>query len=259
MKQINSTYSGDHKSMYIIPIGDVHLGNRYHDPSYLERTFKFIDQNRKRCRIILMGDLLEVATKHSVGRSVYDESYPTNRQHEIAFELFSKYADVIDLVIEGNHEERIIRDTSFEIVENFCHRIGRPDAYGKFSGVVNYQMGTGLTYSFYAFHGATGGTTEASVVNALLKMRERCMAHVYLMGHTHKLFKFDREVRMPAPGQAELATVKQTFVNTGASVADGGYAEQKGFPVNRIGYGAIQIFADERKQVFHYIDDLVSN
>lgn len=257
MKQFSSSYNGEHKSIFIVPIGDIHFGNRYFDPQYLERTLKFVDQNRKRCRIILMGDLLELATKTSVGRSVYDESYPTQKQFEKAVETFKPYADLIDLVIEGNHEERIIRDTSFEIIQEFCHRIGRFDAYGKFSGVVNYRMGTGLTYSFYAFHGATGGTTESSVVNALLKMRERSIAHVYLMGHTHKLFKFDREVKIPMPGKGELGTIKQMFVNTGASVGDGGYAEQKGFPVNRIGYGAVQIFSDQRKQVFHYIDDLI--
>lgn len=257
MKQFLSGYKGDHKSMYVVPIGDVHLGNRYFVEKYLDDVLEFVQKNRRRTRIILMGDLMEVATKTSVGRSVYDESYPTNRQHEIAIEKLAPFADLIDLVIEGNHEERIIRDTSFEIVENFCHRIGRPDAYGKFSGIVNYQLGSGMTYSVYAHHGATGGTTEASVVNALLKMRERTVAHIYLMGHTHKLFSFARQMYVPSPGADKPATIKQLFVNTGAAVGDGGYAEQKGFPMNRIGYGAIELFSDERKQVFHYIEDLI--
>ena len=257
MKQFHSRYDGDHKSIYIVFLGDIHYGNKYHDPRLVERVFEFIDRNRKRCRLVLMGDLMEVATKTSVGRSVYDESYPTQRQFEIAVEQFKPYADLIDLVIEGNHEERIIRDTSFEIIQEFCHRIGRYDAYGQFSGVVNYCLSSNLTYSLYAWHGATGGTRETSVVNALLGMRERCIAHIYAMGHTHKLLSFNREVRIPAPGQPELAVIQQMFVNTGTAVRDGGYGEQKGLPTNRIGFGAVQIFADERKQVFHYIDDLL--
>ncbi|MEC0276817.1 metallophosphoesterase [Peribacillus frigoritolerans] len=257
MQQVNSGYNGDHKSMFIVPIGDIHFGNRHFVQEKLDNALRFIEKNWRRTRIVLMGDMLELATKTSVGRSVYDEAYPTNAQHEKAVETFKPYKDLIDFVIEGNHEERIIRDTSFEIVENFCHRIGRPDVYGKFSGIVNYQMGTGLTYSAYAHHGATGGTTEAAVTNALLKMRERSIAHLYLMGHTHKLFSFSREMYIPNPGAESASKIKQMFVNTGSAVGDGGYAEQKGLPMNRIGYGAIELFADERKQVFHYIDDLV--
>lgn len=257
MKQVLSKYNGDHKSIYIVPIGDVHFGNKYYNPGYLERALKFFDKYRKRVRIILMGDLLELATKTSVGRSVYDENYPTQRQFEIAVETFGPYADLIDLVVEGNHEERIIRDTSFEITQEFCHRIGRFDAYGKFSGVVNYRLSSGLVYSFYAWHGATGGVTEASAINGLLSMRHRCVAHVYLMAHTHKLLKFEREIAVPVPDKEEMNVITQMFVNTGTAVQDGGYGEQRGLPLNRIGFGAIKIYADERRQVFHYIDDLI--
>lgn len=257
MKQFLSGYKGDQQSMYLIPIGDIHLGNKYYQQSYLDRALRFVDKHRRRSRIILMGDMMEVATKTSVGRSVYEESYPTQKQFETAVETFKPYADLIDLVIEGNHEERIIRDTSFEIVEEFCHRIDRYDAYGRFSGVVNYALGTGLNYSVYAWHGATGGTKESSVINGLLGMRERCIAHIYLMGHTHKLLSFNREVYVSQPEQKEMALIQQMFVNTGTAVGDGGYGEQKGFATNKIGYGAVQLFADQRKQVFHHIDDIV--
>lgn len=258
MRQVLSGYNGSHKSMFVVPIGDIHFGNKSFDPAYLERALKFVAANRNRARIILMGDLMEVATKTSVGRSVYDERYPTYQQFLKAVETFTPYADLIDYVIEGNHEERIIRDTSYEIMQEFCHRIGRPDTYGQFSGIVNYNLGTDLTYSVYAWHGATGGTRESSAVNALLSMRERAVAHIYLMGHTHKLLKFDREVYVPAPHDQDPVLLKQMFVNTGTAVGDGGYGEQKGFPMNGIGYGAIQLFADERKQIFYRIDDLIA-
>ncbi|WP_145052801.1 metallophosphoesterase family protein [Paenibacillus xylanexedens] len=258
MKQIQSAYAGDHKSMYILPIGDVHFGNRCHNPKYLDAALRFADKNRARTRIVLMGDLLELATKTSVGRGVYDEAYPTQRQFEIAVEKFKPYADLIDCIIEGNHEERIIRDTSFEIVEEFAHRIGAHDAYARFSGIVNYTLGSGRTYSTYAWHGATGGTTEASVMNAMLKMRETALSHIYLMGHTHKLLNFEREVMLPAPGQEAPIVMNQLFVNTGASLDHGGYGEQKGFPKSLPGYGVIQVYADEHRKTFHKIQDLIS-
>jgi hypothetical protein len=258
MKQFLSGYKGDHKSIYVVFLGDLHFGHKCFDKRYLDRALEFIKRNRNRCRIVLMGDLLECATKTSVGRSVYDETMPTQKQFERAVEVFKPFADLVDLVIEGNHEERIIRDTSFEIIQEFCHRIDRPDAYGQFSGIVNYNLGSSLTYSLYAWHGATGGTKESSAINGLLGMRERCIAHIYAMGHTHKLLSFNREVKIPQPHKNELSTISQMFINTGTAVGDGGYGEQKGFATNRIGFGTVQLFADERKQIFHYIDDLVS-
>lgn len=257
MKQLQSGYSGDHKSMFILPIGDVHFGNRCHNPKYLDQALQFADKNRARTRIILMGDLLELATKHSVGRGVYEETYPTQRQFEVAVERFKPYADLIDCIIEGNHEERIIRDTSFEIVEEFAHRIGAHNAYSRFSGIINYTLGTGRTYSGFAWHGATGGTTEASVINAMLKMRENVISHMYFMGHTHKLLSFEREVALPAPGQPDPIILNQLFVNTGASLDHGGYGEQKGFPKSLPGYGVVQIFADEHRKVFRKISDIM--
>jgi hypothetical protein len=256
VKQFTSGYNGTHQSMYVLPIGDIHFGNRHRNPKYLEQALAFAMKNRNRTRILLMGDMIECATKTSVGRSVYEEEYPTQVQFEKSVEAFKPVADLIDIVIEGNHEERHIRDTSFEIVQEFCHRIDRPDSYGQFSGIVNFRLGTDRTYSGYAWHGATGGTTEASVINAMLKMRESAITHMYFMGHTHKLLSFQREIALPSPGQEEALILKQLFVNTGASLEHGGYGEQKGFSRPLPGYGVVQLFADEHRKVFHKIDDL---
>lgn len=258
MKQFMSGYSGDHRSMFVLPIGDVHFGHRNHNPIHLQRSLDFATKNRARTRILLMGDLMEVATKTSVGRGVYDEAYPMQRQFEIAVEKFKPVADLIDIVIEGNHEERHIRDTSYEIVQELCHRLDRADAYGQFSGIVNFNLGTGRTYSSYCWHGATGGTTEASVINAMLKMRESAITHMYFMGHTHKLLKFEREVLLPAPARPDPVILPQLFVNTGASLEHGGYGEQKGFSRPLPGYGVVQLYADEHRKVFHKIEELIA-
>lgn len=205
-----------------------------------------------------MGDILESATKNSVGRGIYSEDYPTQKQYEEAVRTFKPYADNIDLVIEGNHEERIIRDISFEIVQEFCHRIGKPEAYGKFSGIVNYRLFGGMVYSVYAWHGATNSIKESSAINTMLKMKDRVIAHIFLMGHTHKLLKLDRDIVIPNPGKDKCIEIQQMFVNTGTALDSGGYDEQKGLPMNRKGFCAIQIYANKRKQVFHHISDLMA-
>jgi hypothetical protein len=256
MQNFNSGYKGNHKSMFIVPIGDLHIGNKYYCEEYLNKALQFVDKNRSRCRIYLMGDLLELASKTSVGRGVYDENMNTQQQSEKVIEIFKPYADLIDIVVEGNHEERIIRDTSFEILENFTHRVGCRKAYAKFEGIVNTRVGD-LVYSAYVWHGATGGTKEASALNSLLGMRERAIANMYFMGHTHKLIDFTRKVYLPNLDSDEAKMIEQLFVNTGTALGDGGYGIQKGFALQSIGFGAVEIFADGKKMVFHKIDDLV--
>jgi len=203
-----------------------------------------------------MGDILELATKTSVGRGVYDETMHTQQQFDKAIKIFKPYADLIDIIVEGNHEERIIRDTSFEIVEEFSHRIGRPEAYAKFAGIVNTRVGEQI-YSSYVWHGSTGGTKEASALNALLSMRERALCHMYFMGHTHKLIAFKRKIFLPNPNGSAPLDLEQLFVNTGTALADGGYGEQKGFALQETGYGAVELFADTKQMIFHRISDLV--
>lgn len=255
MKQINSRYNGNHDSIYLIYMGDLHIGNKYMNYDYINQVFNFIDANRDRCRLILMGDQLECATKTSVGRSVFEESFNIDSQFDLAARLFTRYADIIDLVLDGNHEDRIMQSTSLEITEKLTTVVGCRHAYGKFQGVVRYRMHTGMIYTTYCWHGATGGTKDASALNALLAMRNNCTAHIYAMGHTHKLMYVTREHFIP--GDKKLVTINQGFINTGTALDYGGYGEQKNYEKGEIGFGCVEIFADQRKMVFHRIKDLL--
>jgi len=256
LKQLNSRYEGKYKSVYLLFIGDTHLGNKYFNKKYLDEALLFAKRNRDRTRILLMGDIIEAATKTSVGRAVYDEEYPAYKQFEYAVNIFKPYADMIDLVIEGNHEERIIRDTSFEIVQEFCHRLDIYNAYGKFSAILNIKVGD-LVYSVYAWHGSGGGVTESSAINNLLKMRDKAIAHVYAMGHTHKLFYFTRKISVPNLDSEKFVDLEQMFINTGTALEFGGYGEQKGYPFISAGFGVVELFVDKRKMVFHRVSDLI--
>ena len=70
MKQLFSEYKNNHKSLYILPIGDLHIGNKCYDNKYLSQALQFAQAHKSQCRILLMGDILETATKTSVGRGV---------------------------------------------------------------------------------------------------------------------------------------------------------------------------------------------
>jgi hypothetical protein len=203
-----------------------------------------------------MGDILETATKTSVGCGIYDESFSTQKQLETAVSLFKPYKDIIDMVVLGNHEDRVVKDTSIDLMQNFSEMLNIGDKYVEFSGILNVNVGD-LMYSIYGWHGATGGTKEGSAINALLGMRERVFAHCYAMGHTHKLLSFKRKVYLPTPEGNSPVEMEQLFVNTGAALGDGGYGEQKGFALQEAGYGVIKLSGEKRHMEFIKISDLV--
>jgi hypothetical protein len=256
MYQIKSKYNGKYDSIYLLFIGDLHIGNKHFNKKYLYDALKFAKINKNRTRIILMGDLIECSTKTSVGRSVFDEDFPVYKQFDYSVNIFNPYVDMIDTVVEGNHEERIIKDTSFEIVQEFCKRLGIMECYGKFNSVLNIDTGN-LVYSVNIWHGCGGGTTESSSINRMLKMRENCLAHIYAMGHTHKLLSFEKVINIPDINNNKVLKVNQLFINTGSALDNGGYGEQKGLPNNYLGYGLVEIFKNKRKMIFHKVVDMI--
>ena len=255
MIQVNTVHVGS-KYLYLLFIGDLHIGNKYCLYNKLDYLIQFIEKYRGNVRIVLMGDLLEAATKTSVGRGVYDESFPLQKQFEFLVKLLGNYSEYITLVVEGNHEERIIKDTSFEITQEMCHRLGCHNFYAGYQGVANYRLCDGLTYSVFGWHGSTRGATDSSAVNGLLDMRKRITSHIYAMGHTHKLFSFKKGHYLPNPS-GEIIKIEQMFINTGTCLGYGGYGEQKGYDVNFTGLGGVLMHSGRRKMEFFDISDMV--
>lgn len=251
MKQITSNYKGNHKSMYIVAISDLHIGHKSYQEKYLNDVIGFISKNKNRCRIVLLGDLLETATKTSVGAGPYEESFHTQQQLDKAIEIFKPYKDLIDMVIIGNHELRVFKDTSIDLMKNFSQSLGIVDRYVQYDGILNINVG-GCMYAAYAAHGSTGGTKESSAINSMLNMRERAFAHLYMQGHTHKLLSFTRKIYLPTVGN-EAAEMEQLFVNTGSALGDEGYPAMKGLPPSSLGFGYIELFGGERRMEFHKI------
>lgn len=243
--------------MYIVPFSDFHIGHKNYQEKYVKDALKFVDANRDRCRIVLLGDLLESATKTSVGKSVYEENMSTDKQLDRCVQLFKPYSDLIDLVIQGNHESRISEMTSIEMMKLFSKQLGIENKYNEYNGIVNFGVGK-YNYSAYCWHGAGGGVKEASAYNALLGMRNKAMCNMYFMGHTHKRVDFEKVIQVPSLQNDKTVDLKQLFVNTGTALeCAGGYGDMKGYEDIVIGFYAVELFANKRKMIAHKIENLI--
>ena len=186
-----------------------------------------------------MGDQLEVATKSSIGAGIFESNLTIDGQLDRCIELFTPYSDLIDGIIEGNHEARIYKGTGIDITKRLSMALNAP--YLKHSGMIKYNVGV-QRYMINAWHGSKSGNTSAgSAMNNCIEMADKCVADVYAMGHTHRLMTSSRKFIVPKT--VNLEEITQHFVLTGSSVDyDESYAEELNYTRQSMGYAVLKLF-----------------
>jgi hypothetical protein len=224
----------DVDTIYLHPIGDLHIGHENSDLKFLEQTLNEIPKTPEH-RIILMGDLVDVGIRHAIGGSVYQNICTVDDAIDFLCELFEPFVEQIDVLIDGNHEWRIFKEVGMNISKAIAQRLGIP--YMKHSGVITYSF-MKRAYSVNFFHGKSGGGVENSL-RAVKAMSSKVFADVYLMGHCHHSAHTKRQIKDVDSRNGKVIELTQYFVLTGASLNyDDSYADQmnleistKGFPV----------------------------
>jgi len=241
MRYVQSGYKGEHEEIILCPIGDLHIGSPHFDQKALEKDFKFIDENRDRCRIIITGDLAETALKDSVGAGVYEQDQMAQQQILKAKSLFWDYRDLIDGVVTGNHEQRVYNRSGIDLTLFFCELLGITEKYLRYQGVIKYAWNK-RCYNVAVWHGAGGGTTPGAAMNRLQKQAETVFADVYLMGHVHRRQAHTKMIYVPDPYNNKMKLVKQVFVVTGSALThENSYAEEKGLAPTEMGFPKIYL------------------
>lgn len=92
-------------SIKLAPLYDVHIGNAGHDAELFARHLSWL----KRTPNVLTwngGDLIENASKMSVGTGVYEQTLTPQKQLEEAKKVIASITDKILFSLPGNHEDR---------------------------------------------------------------------------------------------------------------------------------------------------------
>jgi UDP-2,3-diacylglucosamine pyrophosphatase LpxH len=221
--------------LIMVPITDVHLGNRQANIPYFKAFVDYI-MNVPNAVTILNGDLAETATKVSVGKAMFEENMNFPEQlktlHEILMPL-AKAGKILGIG-PGNHEERIANMIGLNPMEILAEKLGVPyfGYQGYFRIVVN-----NIKYNAAFFHGAGGGATTGSKANTAEKINKVVPnADLYFSGHTHGkqyhhdyVYMFDNE-------SGELVPHKRTYVVGGSFVEYwDAYPEMKGLAPSATG------------------------
>ena len=228
MKYVKSSYQGDSKELKVFLFNDLHFGSESVDYSLLSRCFNFIDRNRDNCRILINGDIIDGITKQSKG-NIYNQKLSPKEQIDLAVKKFAPYKDLIDGVTIGNHDWRIENETSIDPVEMFCRYLGVEDKYIGSQGIVGFSWNK-TYYSVQMHHGTGGGSTVASVENAMKRLWKSDTDVMYC-GHWHKQFAKPIKRFAVDPFNSKVREDKRwmicgnTIVHTEEYARRGGYEE----------------------------------
>jgi hypothetical protein len=249
---------------YLVPIGDLHLGDRCfteYSEKKLRGYIEWVKEN-KNVRVILMGDIFNVATRQS--KTSPFQKMSLKEEMEYAIKLFDPIKSQIIVALDGNHEHRATDFMDYSPMIPFCDRLGI--RYGEFSAIVKLGVGKcnkgndghgglrpAVNYIIYAHHTSGGGTSLGGKINRVDKMRDIVAnADVYLGAHNHGIINAPADIFYCDVNNNKIIRLRQHLVDCGSYVDwNHSYAEMKMMAPLKMGSPRIEFNSIGRKKDIH--------
>ena len=236
---------------YLIPIGDIHIGDKAFGREGRKKLMGYIDwvKQTPNARIFLMGDIFNCASRLSK-----TSPFETNTdEYKEAEGLFKPVKDRIIGVIDGNHEARMLDMFGYSPLQALCASLEVP--YCGWSAVIELSVGTrpkqrhgrANQYFIYCHHTTGGGATLGGALNRSVKLQEIVQGmDVFCGAHNHQLITGVRTIFIPYPAGGRVLQKKVTYVDCGSYLDwDESYAERGMQPPGKLGSPRIR-FAGAR-------------
>jgi len=220
---------------------DWHLGSANCDTEAVKHWINTIKKNN--WKVMLLGDLLEMSLKSSVG-DVYEQTLTPMAQIDEAVRLLDPIKEQILWGVGGNHSQRVIRAVGIDPDLLIARELGA--GYDTYMAVGRVQVAS-AHWRIGLAHGAGGGSLIGSKLNTAAKMRH--VYHnldLYLSGHTHSDVSssdITKDITLNKGKVTEVTAVRRYSGCGSLLTYEGSYAEAKMMaPANKC-------------QVVHYLGD----
>lgn len=241
----------DLECLYVIPM-ELHYGAEEFDfPSFL-RWREWV-RGDPRARVILIGDVLEFATRDSVG-DVYGQPIPPEEQMLQVCEVLDPIRDRIWAITEGNHEGRAAYAVGIHPGRWVAFNLGIPYFPGR-QGVLKVRLGRGengkpVAYIIAFAHGSSSARTPGGKLAAAWRFTDVVWnADVYITGHSHGHI-VDRGARFVVDPHNNLVREEKFYiVMAGSFLGYAGYARERAWAP--LGVGCPRIRLDGRRKDVH--------
>ena len=234
MKIINVSLSEDIKELHIIPISDVHLGDKLSNLKLLKECLQRIKEEEN-TYTILNGDLCNTALKNSKSDVYADELSPME-QINFLIELLLPIKHKVLVIGNGNHESRIQKETSIDVMRLVAKQLGIEDRYAEAWWYLFLRFGQKeqgrkckMCYQITGFHGSSSGKKIGSKANKLEEMSQVVIADLYIQGHHHKPISTKGSIFIPDYANNTLNKKNMYYLMTNSFLDYGGYGEKLGF------------------------------
>ena len=238
MKTIKVDLPRELKTIELHTFADEHIGDEHCDMDRLRERIEYV-KNTPNAYCILNGDILDNATKTSIG-DTYTQEFNPMEQLQRANELFLPIKDKIIAITHGNHENRTYKKEGINLSYLIANQLGLADKYTPTSAVLFIRFGAGkrgtketngsgelrkVCYTIYALHGSGGGRKEGAKAIRLADMASIVDCDIYIHSHTHLPMIMKQGFHRIDYPNSSVALVNKLFVNTAANLKYGGYGE----------------------------------
>lgn len=235
MKVIKADLPAELETIEIHTFADEHIGDVNCDMKHLLDRIEYI-KNTKNAYCILNGDILDNATKTSIG-DTYAQVFNPMEQLQKAVDLFGPIKDKIIAITHGNHENRTYNKEGVNLSYLIASQLGLEDKYTPTAAMIFLRFGKGsakmhnrkICYTIYVLHGSGGGRKEGSKAIRLADMASIVDADIYIHSHTHLPMIMKQAFFRTDLGNSAVALVDKLFVNTASNLNYGGYGEAAEF------------------------------
>jgi predicted phosphodiesterase len=230
--------------LVLVFLTDVHYGSKYCDKAKFKKNLEWC-MAQPNVYVIDGGDLLETATRDSVGAGIFEQSEITQKQIEDVVELYKPLAEQGRLLgmHRGNHEYRVFKHSGTNLTKIVASMLG-VKYFG--DGVLHYfKVGT-ENYTLYTCHGHTGAKMPHTKIKSAIDLSNMVDVEVYVSGHTHQLSHHTRVFYRIDKRSKRVIEGEKHFV-LGGSYLDhwGSYGQMQGYEMMRKGSPKIKLHGNE--------------
>jgi hypothetical protein len=229
----------------VVFIGDVHYGSPQCD---VKRFTNMLDYCLKtRTYVLLMGDLIENATRHSVGSGVYEQEESGDEQHEAMVAFLRPLADA-GLILgthRGNHSERTYKESGFDIDKALAREL-KVTYLG--DACWNKFIVGGQRYEIYSLHGRSGARFDGTALLAVERISTSFFADLVCHAHMHKCCN-SIVVMQKVRNHLVREHKKHLLITGGYLKYDNSYGSALGLPISKLGSPKVRFFANRHDLV----------
>lgn len=235
---------GDIEGLTIIPISDVHLGDKTCNLKAFKAALERI-KSEPDTFTILNGDLCNIALKNSLS-DVYENKSPMEEVAEL-IDYLEPIKDKILVICNGNHEDRIKKDTSIDVLWLVAKQLGIEDRYSPTWWYLYLSFGMcnkhrPMTYTITGYHGAGNSTTSSGKIGRVKKMGQVVVADCYLMSHVHEPINTKGVIFTPDYQHRSIVKREMYYCISNAFLEyEDSYAEKTGMIPSNTGINEIRL------------------